>query len=167
MEDDIFRIFQGVIREGKEADSLWKEERFIRITSWSCESARIFCIVTSMMNSWFLRIVKSALQYKPALSVVNTFICKVKQRCSQYNKDFVFLYPKEYHSLICLLDINPEVFSRSVLTSVLDIVRASMDKHPIQTRCLLTHFSQWITILVSWNDYMLINWLDTFSQLKR
>lgn len=78
------------------------------------------------------------------------FICKVKQKCVESNKDFVILYPREYHSLVSLLNVEQEVFktqlsnkTSALQSAIVEIVRHSFNSRPIQTVCILTHFPDW------------------------
>lgn len=152
IEEDIFQMFEKVFSTGEEPEHLWREDRFARLVLWSCDSGKIFYAVTSVLNSWLLRAVNSTNQYKSSLGIINTFICKVKEKCAEGKEDFVSLYPREYHSLISLLDIEQELFAKqhtNTIMAVVELVKQSLNNKPMQTMCIITHFPEWAKHILS------------------
>uniref|UniRef100_A0A1B6HA32 Uncharacterized protein n=1 Tax=Homalodisca liturata TaxID=320908 RepID=A0A1B6HA32_9HEMI len=153
LEEDVFEVFKESL-QGIKPSCVWTHEKFDRLVYWSSNSTRIFCTVTSVLNMWLQRIVGATRLYEGCVTIVVSFISKVRLKCMESEIDFVLLYPAELHSIVSLLDIKPTIFphiAASVgaltLSTVVSILRQNLEKKPMQTLCLLTHFPEWSSFL--------------------
>lgn len=150
MEEDILDVFGELSKEHVKS-SIPSDTKYERIILWSSNSAKIFCTVSSIFNALLQRIIKSGGHYKFGTSIVSQFIVNVKLKCVASKKDFVQLYPLEYHSLVSILDINPgcfpkiSAFKASVtISNVIELIKLNLTENPVQTLCILTHFPDWL-----------------------
>uniref|UniRef100_A0A1B6LUG9 Uncharacterized protein n=1 Tax=Graphocephala atropunctata TaxID=36148 RepID=A0A1B6LUG9_9HEMI len=149
VEEDVFEVFKEAL-QGVNAKCVWADQNLDRLVYWSSNSPKIFCTVTSVLNSWLRTVVSATGQYETCVSVVTGFVSKVRTKCTEHQRDYVLLYPAELHAIVSLLDIKPTFLPHSVasggsltLSTVVTLLRQSLQKKPIQTLCLLTHFPEW------------------------
>jgi hypothetical protein len=150
LEEDILNLFEESVKINEQSTK-YLDYKYDRITLWCSNSSRIFCSVTSILNALLLRTSNTFRVYNAFINAVNQFICNVQLKCIESEKDFVLLYPFEYHSLVSILSINPDNFPESPIAkssvsilSVVELIKSSLEKKPLQTLCVLTHFPAWI-----------------------
>uniref|UniRef100_A0A1B6GK61 Fanconi anaemia group A protein N-terminal domain-containing protein n=1 Tax=Cuerna arida TaxID=1464854 RepID=A0A1B6GK61_9HEMI len=153
LEEDVFEMFKESLH-GTNPSCVLTDEKFERLVYWGSNSPWIFCTVTSVLNTWMQRIVDTTRLYNGCVSVVASFVSKVRLKCRENKRDFVLLYPAELHSIVSLLDIKPTIFPQSTasmgsltLSTVVSLLEQNLEKKPVQTLCLLTHFPDWSSFL--------------------
>lgn len=151
VEEEIFSIYVKSLEDIILSEVIWEDNQFDKYVFWSSKSSKIFTTVSSLLNSCLLRVVGPTNHYERCVKVVKQFVDKVKTECDGNKQDFVLLYPYEYHTLVFLLDIPPEVFPEKpenvgsiCLETVVELVKKNLQTKPVQTVCLLTHFPKWV-----------------------